>query len=58
MPDIFANQGDFQGWFDFSGVGSGANEAADQNIVAAEQKNQVREATAGHGRSAAVLTAY
>lgn len=44
MPDIFANQGDFQGWFDFSGVGSGANEAADQNIVAAEQKNQVREA--------------
>lgn len=38
MPDIFANLSDFQGWFDFSTVGS---QTADQTIMAAEQRDKV-----------------
>lgn len=38
LPDIFSSLSDFQGWFDFSTVGS---QAVDQAIVAAEQRHQV-----------------
>jgi len=38
LPDIFTSLADFQGWFDFSAVGS---QSADQSIVAAEQRNKV-----------------
>jgi hypothetical protein len=39
LPDIFGSLADFQGWFDFSSVGSGTGQ--DESIVAAEQRNMV-----------------
>lgn len=39
LPDIFGSLADFQGWFDFSSVGSGTGQ--DEAILAAEQRNMV-----------------
>jgi ATP-dependent DNA helicase len=38
LPDVFQNLADFEGWFDFGGVGQ---EGKDEHIVAQEQRNNV-----------------
>lgn len=48
LPDIFGSLNDFQGWFDFSSVGSSGGQA-DDTIVAAEQRNMVSVGACGGG---------